>query len=379
MSLYSSFESIDLYYRNMNYEYKKLLSNPSDKSSDTFIRKYFEYGSKIEVFNSTFLSKYNKDGKYLHTVSLYLIGSHLHGIIDSALCEKVRNKIKGSDIWYMFQYSWFLTALYHDSAFVIEDIKEKTKDKNSSENKNLKDYLKTYKVKRNPFTFNPLEHINNQNNIKSKNSEYFIYSEHEVIEYFNKSLEEKKVDHGIIAGYIMFDRLIENYDKAYDKAKKVSKSICKNNFEYMGLCWRIEHQFHFMMVSNAIIAHNIWFELLSKATAKKTQKISMQKWPLLFYLGLLDTIEPIKMFEEHFKPKEVWKYIDMSICDAENSCCKYGIKINIDQKIKSKKDIYDKWISKIYGILEWLDVSIEPEEKEHVTNEITIVPINPEG
>ncbi|MDQ4678654.1 hypothetical protein, partial [Stenotrophomonas maltophilia group sp. RNC7] len=67
------------------------------------------------------------------------------------------------------------------------------------------------------------------------------------------------IDHGILAGFILFDRLIKNYNSAFEEEKDKNTHTKYENFEHKNLSWKREHQDHFAIIADSIIAHNIWF------------------------------------------------------------------------------------------------------------------------
>lgn len=111
--------------------------------------------------------------------------------------------------------------------------------------------------------------------------------------------------------------------------------------------------------------HNIWssgndeekkekykaFSLEPLITGESTIfPISIKDNPLLFLLGLVDTIEPIKSFD-YVTPKYVLENILISFDKKQNW-------ITIVNKKKSGLD-FEKIRKKIYGLKDWLDVDIE--------------------
>lgn len=216
---------------------------------------------------------------------------------------------------------------------------------------------------------------------KKMNKSYFIYPESLIRNYFCYRADYgQTIDHGIIAGYIMFDRLIKNYDKAWIEKRKHGGHCNYKKFNHRTLSWRIEQQAHFACIANGIIAHNIWYcnysdEKLYKEYglenlfSSTSEKISINNWPLVFFLGLLDTIEPVKRFENKMDTIEIWKRLSINLKDG-------NILIKIDKDLKAEyRDEYNKWIDAIYSMSDWLLVRFEPDVKDQVISMIRIIPI----
>jgi len=251
------------------------------------------------------------------------------------------------DFSYDFRYTWFLTCLYHDTASVIE--KEEWKVGSPAD---LNFYLGKHDIQYNVFN-----HIWDNPFYKP-----FTYSEDVIKNYFRYRVEYgHSIDHGIIGGYLLYDRLVKNYNNAFKEALKSKKATTYESFEYQNLSWRIEHLSHFAIIADAIIAHNIWRSSGSKETKKlyrdygldsligNKEKLKKENNPLVFFLGLFDTIEPIKFFGQ----PDILKEISISNDDKI-------IIINFLSEIERK----DAWVNKIKTLSEWLNVNVDVDVKE---------------
>lgn len=361
---------------------KALKANPTKEKAHQFIENYFNAGSKEKVFAMDFQQKYMKMGKHLHTTSLYLLGCHLSKLINMPLRLHLQDRVQSVG-WYDFKYTWFLTSLYHDASCVLED--DALEAGMCDHFKSLNYHLGKNQIENDVFQYMSKHYncLNCRENLcdKSMNNSYFTFPESLVRNYFFYRVDYMHtVDHGIIAGYIMFDRLIKNYEQAWmEKCKDVGRCNYKD-FKHKNLSWRIEHQAHFACIANAIIAHNIWYcdeddqdkykrygiEALFSSTA---EKISINKWPLLFFLGLLDTIEPVKRFEGKMPTIEIWKQLNISVLNG-------NVIIEIGEDLIMKcPDEYKKWLDAIYAMTDWLSISLEPMVKKQVMSMIRIIPI----
>ena len=339
MNLYDRFKLKDpsdiFYYNYISY-------NPILRPSCAwnFIEEYFKLGGKEHAFDLSFFKELKVNGKHIHSISMYYIGCILSNLVKGRLNDKLVELIPGhgGDFKYKFIYSWFLTCLYHDTACVIEEPKKKG-IKTGSPKWLLNEALKEYQI---------------ENNV-------YIYTLDIIENYFNYCRNYRdKLDHGIIGGFVFYDRLVKNYNKTWDKHKP--NRLTTESYECFNtdnLSWRIEHLDHFAYIANSIIAHNIW--VANKDTKKiyirfgldqlleeNYKKITLDEDPLVLFLAIVDTIEPTKFFIGA-NPEFVWKNIDMYYDSVEN-------KINIS--VLSDTLDYKRWFKKISGLKDWLNVDI---------------------
>ena len=321
--------------------------NFTEKETYNFIKKYFIHAEKESVFDLDFYNDYEQKGKHSHTVSMFFLGLSLKNIITCYL----------KDIQYeTFSYIWFLSCLYHDIAFCQEDICFNTQNQTI----NLEYYLEKYKIKYNVYN----HHWNRIN-------EYKYFAENLIKNYFKYRLNNQKIDHGIIGGYLLFDRLIKNYKNKYNK------KTCGNydKFDTNGHHWEIKHQDYYAIAAQNIINHNIWLvdkqEVISKTykhyglsdliiSKNNNIKINIKKSPLLFYFGLLDTIEPTKTFLNNYVLNGIsMKYKDDTLI------------ITFDDTIREFEE-YKSYVKKVYSTKKWLKLKVYPLNMEKVKNMIKI-------
>lgn len=335
-------------------------NNFNHENAYNFIRGTYDVGAKEKIFDVGFQKLFHDQGKHQHTVALYFLGCQLSNMLHDKLKDHIGLYIKKMD-WYDFKYTWFLTCLYHDTAAVIE---KSEYSRNSP--KDLNSYLGRYNV-----VYNVYGHIWENNHNKP-----YTYPETLVKNYFIYRTEYgHALDHGIIAGYLLYDRLKKNYDSSWENVKSENY----NDFYYKHVRWRIEHLSHFAYVANAIIAHNIWHSektdeskhiykqygldpliYLDPRVNGESNMISVHKDPLVFYLGLLDTIEPIKFFMSECDIDSIWKAIQIEY-DTNNRT----LNIKTDGSLFKNRE----WFHKIKSIVNWLDVSIyepEPDREIHI-------------
>lgn len=349
-NLLHRYEKVNGYYRykDIKQAQEKLIKKFTFENAKEFISKYFKAGGKEAIFENPFENEYNNNGKHQHTVSLFFLGLTLKKLVENRTKSKIEEYAGESLDDIDFTYIWFLTCLSHDLASVIESENNAINDNNSD----LDFYLGDQNI-----LYNVYEH-------KWKNGVPYNYSKEVIKNYFKYRVKEySKVDHGIIGGYLLYDKLKTSYDKAYEKSGK-TKSM--ENFSYNGLNWKNKHHHYYAYASHAVIGHNIWFSenidlykkygltTLIQEKGKDDIRISIDKQPLLFFLGLLDTIEPFKRFLE---PKML-KLIDISLIDNDKV-----IQIEFKSDLK-KQEKYKNWSDSIYTLKNWLKLEITPNEND---------------
>lgn len=369
MSLYD--ELLKVYENENTHYYNRINVNPikTPNESFQFIKQYFSEGFKSKVFDFPIEKKFKCNGKHKHTVSLYYLGILMRDLVEKELEEfLIKNICKNNSkkLGFDFSYIWFLCCLYHDVAYVYEN------EAIISSDIELKDFLdKELEIKHDVY------------DSKLNSSSYKRYPKKLVSNYFKYILIDKdlrKYEHGILGGYLLYDRLIKNYDDKYELLKQHNnKSIDYNNFIYSELenCKKfcIEQHDLFAFISNAIISHNIWLctnkddeekykkYKLDQLIVNEHNKLSLKKDNLVFFLALLDTIEPIKQFNNN--TEEVWKNFEINF-DKKNK----RIKIDIINKDVFNKDETNKWNSKIKELEEWSKVKVKTEGNISLTTSI---------
>lgn len=357
------------YYEALKLQEKdEVLSHFDVSHCQAFITNEFLCGGKEDAFDISFFKEYLKKGKHEHTVSLYFLGCCFQEIVDNSLKEHLNLYIPNAEQWYDFRYTWYLTCLYHDTASSVE--KENWRPGCPSD---LDFYLGNENVEYNVF-----EH--DWGDFQEKP---YTYGEKLVKNYFKYRVEHcHSIDHGIIAGFVLYDRLVKNYNKAWTNHLVEVRDLAssKENFEYNGLIWRKEHISHFAIVADAIIAHNIWLSgtkaeaiKLYKhyglnplvSTHKNNNKLTLKDNPLVFFLDLFDTIEPVKFFSKHsmtsqtaLESVEFWK--------QENQ-------LTIDMLQNSS--ILSAWHKTVKSTKDWLDigVSLQKSNQKNSAGSITIL------
>lgn len=330
------------HYRLDELNYQNLFSCFSRDNVYDFINNYFDKTGKESIFNLDFFEKYKNKGKHQHTVSLFFLGLSFKEFIKDFCCAQ-------NELIEHFDYIWFLSCLFHDTASVIEN---DNKILSRGNNQDLDFYLGKYNIKYDVF-----EH-------SWKNRRDYNYSKSLVKNYFKYRLDcYNCIDHGILGGYLLYDRLRKNYDNMYKKSS--SKNYQK--FSYKNLNWNQKHYELYAIAAHTIIEHNIWFASKDKETENlylkygldeliNHKKINKKDSPLLFFFGLLDSIEPLKIFNKNNNANDILSLID--ITTNNNS-----ISIKWEEKLE-ENDNFEKWEKNINDLGTWLDVKVLPSKNK---------------
>ena len=122
--------------------------------------------------------------------------------------------------------------------------------------------------------------------------------------YRHSHRDFKATDHGIYAGVLMFDRLVKN--------RRIKASQGHNS-----LFWGKDLEAQYAFAAATIAVHNMWlpspnayrtYRKYGLNSLIKRQPITFAEAPLLFLLGLVDTIDPVKAYS-CIEPKFVLKHV----------------------------------------------------------------------
>ncbi len=341
-------EKIWDYYNSINPDAS--LINPFSEYGDhlinhkNFIEKYFGFSGKRKIlddFKKYFPTNYERA---IHTNSVFFFGILLRE--NTLLKVKLFNDEKSKLDYPIFPFLWFLSILFHDHAMGIEDESKNYLNKiNSVEDiyKMLGIRYKLLEVKK-KITPNLINLVPN----------YFHY----------RRYSSKKIDHGILAGIYFYDRLV--------KIRKENAKIADSTLKWDA---SIEEYYH--LAATAIACHNIWttskksayeadyikFEL-QKLIVPDFEEISVDNFPLLFLFGLVDSIDPVKIYtREGHKPDEILNKIEIEF--GENSFLlknKIGSNLNFLSLVKAA-----------IGLKGWLAVNVTHSSPSELMIEFKIV------
>lgn len=308
---------------------KKLLNPFSSKLGHIdFVKQFFKRSGKSQVLDIIdFLPNRELDNDRIkHTNSIFFLGILLYEKTDlrSPFFEE-----ENANEYRRFPFLWFLACLFHDFGFTIE-----TDRKSIFGIKNIEDLMRTYDIQNCLLDSCPL----------NVNETLFSL----IGPYFDFRLKEHNViDHGIFAGFYFYDKL---------------KRIRENKFNRgdTGHFWNEELEEQYAQVASAVATHNMWipgegdFVLYRRYKLDRLTEdfkpIKFNDFPLLYLLGIVDTIDPIKLYQRKgIAPDEILSSIHMGF---------YGGWITFMNGKKSKLD-FELLIEKAKSLKGWIDVDIE--------------------
>ncbi len=364
-SLLDAYSELDKSYYNISIYARDFFNGISTEEvikCKNFIKEHFDKGKKQEALCIPWNEEYNKNGKHRHTVSLYLLGLLFENYLGAKLENMLKKLIPIVEDWYEYKYTWFLTCLYHDVVSCIEH-SALPKFPNDAQ-KQLSYYIGDLNIKYTPYSHSTLK----------PGVSLVRFSESLIYNYFRYRSESLVLDHGIIGGYYLFDRLYKNFinetfDHNWDKYPECLKD---------GLKWRLEHLDHFAYISDAIICHNLWttkkgdkkgedlkykaFGLSPLIVKGSEGKLDFNQYPLQFLLCLLDSIEPVKRFAD-LSSKEVLQKISIQLHPMDHD--KYIFCISWDGSLE-KQEKFDDWKRNIIDMKNWMDVTIDIKAKRGI-------------
>jgi len=304
----------------------KKLNNPFTQKNFhvNFVKRYFKRSGKSKILDFINILPNRKldYNRTKHTNSIFFLGVLLYK--QTNLQHEYFDDINTAE-YKRFPFLWFLSCLFHDFGFTIE------KDKKAIEGiSNLNDLITLHKIDNYLLNEEPI----------FMNKTLFGSIEN----YFNFRLKEhKKIDHGIFAGIYFYDRLTK------------IRIIKSQEFDDT-LFWGEELNEQYAQAANAIATHNIWLaepENIENykaynldALTTNFEPVSFDNFPLLYILGIVDTIDPIKAFNDYkFPPDYILRNIlfefngnEFRIKNHENS------KLDFNEILKKVKNL-DRWLA----------------------------------
>lgn len=364
-SLFAQYELLEKSYYGINIIAETLFGKANEdniKNCKDFITEHLEKGGKDEVHKIPWIQEFQRSKKHIHVVSLYLLGLTFQNSISEFIEGEIGDFISSHD-WYDYKYTWFLTCLYHDIASNIE--RGKIPANPPEQQKQLTYYLGDNNIQYTIFDRESKRNTYHPRLPVSLVKNYF---------YYRASCGE--CDHGILGGYYLFDRLYKNF------LKNTRDGVSTDN-----LLRSTDHIQHFAYISDAIICHNIWtvrsFDISETDRSKDEKKIETYKCfglspliykssedrlkfeehPLQFLLCLLDTMEPVKRFNEECidtcpHPKDILNSIDISINESNIQSQKFEITIHWDAMVNNWSG-FERWKDGILKTSNWLHVTVD--------------------
>lgn len=234
-----------------------------------FIFNHFQQGGKMRIFEWSNISP-NDIKRPNHICSVFFLGIILYN--QTKFSKKY--KLKESPVGYAtFPFIWFLIALFHDNAYCMED------EKQLQNVSTIPELIAEFNIEHSLFD----RKFSKCRELLDSRENYFLFRKQKC----------KVVDHGILGGMLLFDRLV--------KIRREQKKADENT-----LFWgrRLENQYK--TAANAISIHNIWLpqegfeDIYRQFNLEKLigfKPVKFKDFPLFYILGIVDTIEPLKAFE----------------------------------------------------------------------------------
>lgn len=333
-----------------------------------------KYDNKVIIpFHDT-LDKY--DFRIKHVLFSFGLGFLLSKFcnLKQIIEEQYRNTYESED---SFTYVWLTVCLYHDFGYFIGP--------QYVLNETLGSILVDYNIFSAPYC-------------TSRYSEWLYCA------YYDKKYQEQKWskngydlscceevgDHGILGGYLLFQRLCASEENPIPLKSKNSlvQAIFEQDREYP-IHYHQERIPLYQDICFRIMEHNIWKQDKSFPSGDFFQEIDTDHFqdigsgePLLFLLCLVDTIEMTKRFcrysdssteKEHFIfPKtlgskiNVWISYDAITIDYQE----------LDKAIQQNKYLpsIKFWLQSVTGLSDWVQVDVDHFE---VDDKLTISPRSP--
>ncbi len=252
-----------------------------------------------------------------------------------------------------FYFIWFLTSLVHDFGYKIENNIPSEVDNNID---SLKKYIND---KAGGEYYNLLDEIHNYN--VSSNMQTLLKN---LPSYYTARMDGKisrgtqpKIDHGIVAGLILFNSLKYIRIKKLEELKSFAIDGCID--EKINLYWCDDLDEFYFIASSSIAVHNM--RRAKKCTCQERtyleygmndlileagdiKRLSVKDDPFLFLFSLVDSIEPTKNGKLYNKQKILEDFFIKFI----NS---YTIEISVS-------DDSGLSLSNLKDLESWLDVEI---------------------
>ncbi len=348
ISLYKKFQDLDDSLENFCLNIKNYLFEDFDNEENhkKFIKETFDKFHKEELLKSDVLDytscrfDINNMSRIIHTNNVFLLGYSIYNNlnVDEYFNNEYFDKYNKKEE--QFKLIWFLSAIIHDFLFDIEN--EKGEKNYEDINGDIETLLNKFNIDNKLYNNGYLSVFAECNKV---NKFYRILKNY----YKYRYCYDDKIDHGIATGIVLFDVLVKNRKKKQDQC--ANKKYWKEGLNkiYAEACLYIS-------------AHNIWSP--NSKEKEKTYKdyrlellvdteenenifpIKFNEMPYLFLLGLADTLEPTKNYNEN--ASDVLKNINIDF-DKKS--------LTISKNKTSKLD-FTKMTKKVRGLETWLAVEV---------------------
>ena len=356
MTLFELYNKSPKSYYEIPYTLGELFPNTSTEDEarecKCFLHAHYMKGRKLDLLRSDWCEQYEKKGKHVHSVSLYLLGKALMPCfqekLNTALSAFLPNYSSWNDQSRDLLYTWYLPSMFHDYASCIELGTILPND--TERHRSLEFHLGNNDVQYSLYGDYPYH----TSNVPIRFSQELIEN------YFYYRASAGICEHGILAGYLFFDHFVKNF---LEETKEV-KFDAHGNGVYLGLNWNTDFIMFAAYAADAVVCHNLWMAGPEGTEIYKSyglspllwqehpeNKLNINKYPLQFMLCLLDTIEPTKRFAS-MRAYEILNRISIQVNTDNN-----GFTIMWDWLLEEgAKEDFKKWHSGIMGMKDWMDI-----------------------
>ncbi len=308
------------YYQKGNPDALRNPFNDGNAEFNYFIRAYFRHGGKAKALEIKGIDINNLRFPD-HICSVFFLGLLLYKKTSLHLkYEMGRSKIG----YEYFPLTWFLISLFHDQAYQIEQ----DSDKRPEEQLQLKNLISEHNVEHLLFE---QEFTEGRKDLLDSRKKYFSYRTF-----------GRKIDHGLFGGLILFDKLVKiRRDRVHDNTDK-------------SLDWNEQLELIYQKAADAVSVHNIWTpqsdgdkEIYNKFKLDELvmfKAVLFEEHPLLYILGIVDTLEPLKAYNCVHDYKYVlenllvqWKPNGFLMALKDDSLLNF-------ESILGKGKYFDKWL-----------------------------------
>lgn len=365
------------------------------ENASVFIRNVFLYAGKTRL--AKYRCHYEEEAgaeemrfRNKHMVSTFLIG---HLLAESLYNDGGIDIIQPYDT-VPFSYVWYLICLFHDAGYGEEFSGRLREDMlGKIRNEGAAPFLRKSDDGRAEMrAFKKMQHINSsiwfgaygakserqgggtdrdrERGIAALNGYYKLhrrvnfengasckfpaYPSGLVNRYFRyRLIEHKKIDHGIVGGYVFFDEIIKNYlDSFRESGLDFSRF---DDFKLYGKRYYKEQISVFGYIADCIIAHNIWKgsgEIyarygLQSLTGDSYKKVSLRTNPYLFILSLCDNVEPLKILRNSgLSDEQILSRVDFSFNQS-------GLTIHTEDEF-----IFNRFNDKLADFGDWAEAVV---------------------
>lgn len=300
----------------------------SSQTHQDFIRNYYRLSGKEEMIHQ-FGDHMLYDERAFHTNSVFFLGLFIreNTILKTHLLNARRSKLN----YPLFPFLWFLSILFHDFAMEIED--------NSDDFPWLHD-LNSLKM-----------HYSIDHDILLEaptGTDKELYGL--TADYFSHRILNGKVDHGILAGIYLYDRLV-----------KIRRTKARE--QHRELSWHHSLEKRYAQAAAAVACHNMWTlpsghkdipayraSGLGYLVQPGFKEISLKNFPLLYLFGITDTIDPVKLYmRDGYNVHEILSNIMVSLTKRE-------IRF---ENVPGSPLVFSKLVHKAVGLKGWMAVQVE--------------------